>query len=109
MDLHLFTTAAYSWLACASIMTVVVVILGYLYTHIKRSKQSTKIAAPSPGTPKPAAASIDLKEDDNDKDTVTDDEIEDTTDTEDATTEDVSKEEFSGRKWPIGMNLFCHF
>ena len=90
-------------------MTVVVVILGYLYTHIKRSKQSTKIAAPSPGTPKPAAASIDLKEDDNDKDTVTDDEIEDTTDTEDATTEDVSKEEFSGRKWPIGMNLFCHF
>ena len=87
--------------------------LGYFYTHIKISKQSTKSAAPSPGTPKTkpdSAESTDLKAKcDNDKDTVTDD----ATDTEDATTEDVSKvkEEFADRKWPIGMiiDFICHF
>ena len=85
--------------------------LGYFYTHIKISKQSTKSAAPSPGTPKtkPEAESTDLKAKCDDNDKVTDD----ATDTEDATTEDVSKvkEEFADRKWPIGMiiDFICHF
>lgn len=96
MNLHLFDIPTSLWLVCASVFTVLAVILGYFYTHIKKSKQSKKIVAPSPRT-------LETKSTDADGEinyTVADEAI------KDATTEDFPKDDFEEKKWPTGKIYF---
>ena len=94
MNLEIVYIPTSLWLACASVITVLAVIFGYVYTHTKRSKQSTEIVTPSasPGTPSPKTKSTG----DSDSMKETDEAVEDNT------TEDGSKDNFKTGKWPTG-------
>ena len=90
MNLEIVYIPTSLWLACASVITVLAIIFGYVYT--KRSKQSTEIvtSSASPGTPKAKSTG------DGDSVKEADEAV------EDSTTEDGSKEHFETGKWPTG-------